>query len=155
MSLIFFVNYDFASFWKVRAFGGMNYGFGGFGSIYEGVVMTTPNYFANRMPQSDIMPETLSKNIGVGIEYRNPLNNLFMNARYRFGFSKKNLITAVTRNGSLFSSNVIAYDNTAKSQSSSVEVGKYFPKFRSNISVNFGNSDSESISMLNNTLIFN
>ncbi|WP_026315546.1 TonB-dependent receptor [Riemerella columbina] len=151
----FFMNYDFASFWKLRGFGSINYSFGSFGSLYEGTMMTNADYFTNKAPQTNIMPENLSKSIGSTLEYRNPLNNLFMNARYRYATNKRNLITAITRNGASFLSEVIAYDNTAVSQSESAEVGKYFPKFKTNLSLNFANNDSESISMLNNNLIYN
>lgn len=151
----FFFNYDFASFWKIRGYGRVNYGFGTFGSLYEGFMMTNPDYFTNKAPHNNLMPENLSKSIGSTLEYRNPLNNLFFNVRYNYGTNKKNLITAVTRNGASFLSEVRAYDNTAVSQSESAEVGKYFPKLKSNLSLNFKNSDSESISMLNNDLIYN
>lgn len=151
----FFINYDFASFWKLRGFGNMNYDFGSFGSLYEGVMMTNPDYFTNKAPQSNLMPETLNKSIGSMLEYRNPLNNLFFNLRYRYSTQKRNLITAITRNGASFESEVLAYDNTAISQGENVEVGKYFPKIKTNLSFSFKNNDSETISMLNSDLIFN
>ncbi|MHA3046842.1 carboxypeptidase regulatory-like domain-containing protein [Riemerella anatipestifer] len=151
----FFMNYDFASFWKIRGYGSLNYNFGSFGSIYEGIMMNTPDFFVNRAPQSNVMPENLSKSIGSTLEYRNPLNNLFFNLRYSYGTLKRNLITSVTRNAASFISEVKEFDNTTTSQSQSAEIGKYFPKFKSNLSFSFRNSDSENISMLNSNLIYN
>lgn len=42
---------------------------------------------------------------------------------------------------------MVDYDNITQSQSEAVEIGKYFPKFKTNFSLNFSNRDSNSLSL--------
>ncbi len=143
----FFGSYDFASFWKLSAFGGLNYNFGSFGSVYEGLVLTSPKVLNFR--DSNFLPENRNLNSSARLEYRNPLNNLFFNVRYSYNDFKKNIITRSRPFASGASNVTLAYiDNNSFSQSESAEIGKYFPKFKTNASINFANRDSNSFSIL-------
>ncbi|MDQ0475927.1 TonB-dependent receptor [Chryseobacterium sp. MDT2-18] len=143
----FYGSYDFASFYKVSAFGGINYSYGNFGSVYDGSILTSPKSLNVR--NSNLLPENRNINSSARLEYRNPLNNLFFNVRYSYNDMKKNIITKSTPFLSGASAVTLAYnDNSSYSQSESAEVGKYFPKFKTNASVNFSNRDSNSYSIL-------
>lgn len=138
----FFASYEFASFFKLMGFGSINNSFGDISSIYEGFIVTSPSsIIAKESP----MPETKSQSIGSKLEYRNPLNNLFFNIRYNYSSFNRNVISQFNPGAvNIFKS--IALDTETHSQSQSVEVGKYFPKFKTNASVSFSNSDGNSYS---------
>ncbi|QOW11085.1 hypothetical protein Q73A0000_12320 [Kaistella flava (ex Peng et al. 2021)] len=143
----FYGSYDFASFYKVSAYGGLNYSYGNFGSVYDGSILTSPKSLNVR--DSNLLPENRNINSSARLEYRNPLNNLFFNVRYSYNDAQKNIITKSTPFLSGASAVTLAYnDNSSYSQSESAEVGKYFPKFKTNASVNFSNRDSNSYSIL-------
>lgn len=147
-----FLSYDFASFFKLWAFANVNYNYGNFGSVYDGILLRSAR---NLGIKDGEIPETLSKNIGSRFEYRNPLNNLFFNVRFNTGTSKNNLITSTTQtydpvNQTIISnSSIILYDNSSTNQSEGAEIGKYFPKFKTNISTSFSNRDSNGFSLVN------
>lgn len=142
----FWGTYSFASFFKVSAFGNLRYNFGNFGSLYAGNILLSPRIINLK---NSPLPENRTGVIGSRFEYRNPLNNLFFNVRYSYLDNKNNLISKSTLYASGASSNeIIEYDNHTKSQSQSVEVGKYFPNFKTNFSVSYSNRDSNFFTML-------
>lgn len=140
-----FLSYDFASFFKIWAFGNINYNFGNFGSLYGGYLLTNP---LNVSIRNSALPENINRSIGSRLEYRNPLNNLFFNVGYSFNNSTNNLIANRTISGNGNAVEMIAFKNSPVSQNERAEIGKYFPKFKSNISTSFTNRDSNSFSML-------
>ena len=143
----FYGSFDFASFWKLSAFGGLNYNFGDFGSVYDGSILISPKSLNAR--DSNLLPENRNINSSARLEYRNPLNNLFFNARYSYSDAKRNIITKSRPFASGASAVTLEYiDNNSFSQSESAEIGKYFPKFKTNASINFNNRDSNSFSIL-------
>ena len=143
----FYGSFDFASFWKLSAFGGLNYNFGDFGSVYDGSILISPKSLNAK--DSNLLPENRNINSSARLEYRNPLNNLFFNARYSYNDAKRNIITKSRPFASGASAVTLEYiDNNSYSQSESAEIGKYFPKFKTNASVNFSNRDSNSYSIL-------
>ena len=143
----FFGSYDFASFWKLSAFGGLNYRFGDFGSVYDGSILTSPKSLNFR--DSNLLPENRNISSNARLEYRNPLNNLFFNVRYGYNDLKRNIITKSRPFASGASAVTLEFiDNNSYSQTESAEIGKYFPKFKTNASVNFTNRDSNSYSIL-------
>ena len=139
-----FIQYSFASFWKSSVFGNINYGFADINNLYAGTFLGSPTSLSSMDPDNPIS-QSLSKSYGGRIEYRNPLNNIFFNVNYNNSYNKNNLISDFTGDGTGFG--VVKYkerDNTRVSNSENAEVGKYFPKFKSNISVSFRNTDSTS-----------
>ncbi|WP_089872812.1 Plug and carboxypeptidase regulatory-like domain-containing protein [Epilithonimonas hungarica] len=153
----FFASYDFASFFKYWVFASQSYDFGNFGFLYGGNVLTSAGNLSQRYV-SDLsnskMPEYLNRNVGTRLEYRNPLNNLFFNVRYNYGTMKRNIVETFATTGGIGGSiGIEARENSTKSQSESAEIGKYFPKFKSNISTSFTNSDSNSFSFFNENFI--
>lgn len=146
----FFASYDFASFFKLWTFANQSYDFGSFGFLYGGSLLTSPLNITRRFDDNNpLMPEYLSRNIGSRLEYRNPLNNLFFNVRYNYNTTKRNLIEAFSGSGFTSSLSLRAGDNTVISRTESAEIGKYFPKFKTNASVNFANTNSSGYSFFN------
>ena len=153
----FFASYDFASFFKYWAYASQNYSLGNFGFLYGGNILTSAGNISQRRVDNlsnSQMPEYLNRNVGTRLEYRNPLNNLFFNVRYNYGTFKRNIVeTFVTEGGIGGTIGIEAIENSSKSQTESAEVGKYFPKFKSNVSTSFTNSDSNSFSFFNGNFI--
>lgn len=145
-----FIQYEFASFWKARVFGSMGNSFANASMLYAGYIMSNAQSIGHMDTQNPLL-QRFSRNGGARIEYRNPLNNLFFNVNYNVSKMTSNLISNPFNNNTGYS--VISYlekDNSTLSHSQSAEVGKYFPKFKSNLAVNFRNSSSVSDNYLNN-----
>lgn len=140
----FFAQYEFASFWKAYISGNINYSFGDVSTIYAAPILLSPANFSILDPKNPIS-QTLAKSTGTRIEYRNPLNNLFFNVSYRYSNTDRNLLgnSNIASNG-FTQITYTAIDNGTYSNSESAEIGKYFPKLKTNISVSFSNSDSNS-----------
>lgn len=152
----FFASYDFASFFKYWVFANQSYDFGNFGFLYGGNMLTSAGNLSRRYVDdlnNSKMPEYLNRNIGTRLEYRNPLNNLFFNVRYNYGTVKRNLAETFVTTGLGGTIGLEAISNTVKSQSESAEIGKYFPKFKSNLSTSFTNRDTNPFSYFNNKAI--
>lgn len=141
-----FAQYSFASFWKASFYGSINYNYGDINNAYAGNILSTATNLGSIAANTPIS-ETISKGFGPRIEYRNPLNNLFFNVRYNYSHSKNNLLASPSFDD--FGSTIINYkvsDNTSVSNRESVEVGKYFPKFKTNASISGSNTVNESVS---------
>ncbi len=152
----FFASYDFASFFKYWVFASQSYDFGNFGFLYGGNMLTSAGNLSRRYVadlSNSKMPEYLNRNIGTRLEYRNPLNNLFFNVRYNYGTVKKNLAQTFETSGIGGTIGLVIIPNTVRTQSESAEIGKYFPKFKSNISTSFTNRDTNPFSYFNDKAI--
>ena len=147
-----FANLDFASFFKIWAFANQSYDFGNFGFLYGGNMLTSPTNLQKRFSDNIEMPEYLSRMIGSRLEYRNPLNNLFFNVRYNYYTNKRNLIESYKTNGFISELELQSKENSIKTQTEGAEIGKYFPKFKTNLSISSTNTDSNSFSYFNSDL---
>ncbi|NML68846.1 hypothetical protein HHL23_03430 [Chryseobacterium sp. RP-3-3] len=146
-----FLQYSFASFWKASVNGNISNNFGDVKSAYAGYMLLSPGGF-NVMDPNNPIPQTVSKSGGTRIEYRNPLNNLFFNVNYSLSDSKKNLLASpiLDINTGFTLIQYREQDNHAKSNRFGVEVGKYFPKFKTNVSVSYSNTLSKADAFLDN-----
>lgn len=144
-----FAQYTFASFWKASVNGNISNNFGDIKSAYAGYMLLSPTGF-NVMDPNNPIPQTTTSSGGSRIEYRNPLNNLFFNITYSLSDSKKNLISNpildVTTGFTLMQYK--EQENHAKSNRFGVEVGKYFPKFKTNASLSYSNTGTKSDAFL-------
>lgn len=150
-----FAQYSFASFFKASVNGNISNNFGDIQTAYAGYILTSPGGF-NVMNAQNPIPQTTTKSLGGRLEYRNPLNNLFFNAGYRISDAKNNLLASSSVNASGFS--VIEYierENKRETNTLYGEVGKYFPKFKTNASVTFNQATTISQSIRNNDLLDN
>ncbi|MCI3939384.1 Plug and carboxypeptidase regulatory-like domain-containing protein [Chryseobacterium aahli] len=147
-----FVQYSFASFWKASLNGNISNNFGDIQTAYAGYMLSSPAGF-NVMDANNPIPEINTKSVGSRIEYRNPLNNLFFNVNYRISDTSRNLLSSPVLDRTT-GFTLIQYrnqENSSQSNSFSGEIGKYFPKFKTNLSVNYRNSDTVSDAFLDNT----
>jgi hypothetical protein len=150
-----FAQYNFASFFKASLNGNISNNFGEVNTAYSGFLMTSPSGL-NAMAAENPIPENNNKSAGARLEYRNPLNNLFFNVNYRLSDAKRNLISNPTINGSGYT--VVQYieqDNNIVNNGYSAEIGKYFPKFKTNASLSYSNNTSKSDAFLNNAAFTN
>lgn len=139
-----FAQYTFASFWKASVNANINNNFGEVNTAYSGFLMTSPNGI-KAMAANNPIPQNNTKSAGTRIEYRNPLNNLFFNVNYRFSDAKRNLISSPIRNNSGYTiMQYIEQENHVLNNGYSTEVGKYFPKFKTNASLSYSNNTSKS-----------
>ncbi|WP_172281628.1 carboxypeptidase-like regulatory domain-containing protein [Chryseobacterium sp. LAM-KRS1] len=145
-----FAQYTFASFWKASVNANINNNFGEINTAYSGFLMTSPSGI-NAMDPKNPIPQNNNKSAGTRIEYRNPLNNLFFNVNYRYSDAKRNLISNPTINGAGYTiMNYKEQDNHVLNNGYSAEVGKYFPKFKTNASLSYSNNTVKSDLFLNN-----
>lgn len=150
-----FAQYSFASFWKASLTGSINNTFGDINSAYAGTILLSPTNI-NAMDPKNPIPETNTKSVGSRIEYRNPLNNLFFNVNYRISNINNNLISSRQINDLGFiSTKFTELDNDRTTNGLSAEIGKYFPKFKSNLSVSYSNQTTNSQVFLDDRLLDN
>ncbi|MCT4139220.1 carboxypeptidase regulatory-like domain-containing protein [Elizabethkingia anophelis] len=146
-----FAQYEFASFWKASVNGNINYNFGTISNVYAGYILQTPSSLIATAADG-VLSQNRVQSSGARIEYRNPLNNLFFNIRGSVSNTRNNLMVNTTYNGGGATLSYIVRDNDINTNSQSFEVGKYFPKFKTNASVSFTNSNNKSLSLNNNLL---
>ncbi|WP_433626308.1 TonB-dependent receptor [Chryseobacterium cucumeris] len=150
-----FAQYSFASFFKASLNGGISNNFGDIQTAYAGYILTSPGGFNVMNPKNPI-PQTTTKNAGTRLEYRNPLNNLFFNVGYRISDAKNNLIASSIVNESGFRvTEYLEKENKRTSNTYYAEIGKYFPKFKTNASLSYNNTISKSQSIRNTDNIDN
>lgn len=145
-----FAQYSFASFWKASVNANVNNNFGEVNTAYSGFILTSPNGI-NAMDAANPIPQNNTKSAGTRLEYRNPLNNIFFNVNYRFSDARRNLISNPTRNAAGYT--ILSYrelENHSLNNGYSAEVGKYFPKFKTNASISYSNNTSKTDAFLNN-----
>lgn len=134
-----FARYDLTSFWKISAFSGISNSFGSINDIYSGNILLSTTNLSTK--DTDVQ-QSKSKFIGSALEYRNPLNNIFFNVRYNFNDRSSNISYRNILNTSTQQLTVKGYnlENVGNSNSIRTELGKYFPKFKTNASVGYNYS---------------
>lgn len=146
-----FIRYDLSSFWKISTFAGINYNFGSINDIYNHFILLSTNNMSSK--NTDIQ-ETKSNFIGSKLEYRNPLNNLFFSLSYNYNDKTNNIIYLNKLNlvSQQFSIEGYNIENTGRTNGIKTELGKYFPKFKTNASVGYGYSYNANQQLLVNTI---
>ncbi|MCY0968983.1 TonB-dependent receptor [Chryseobacterium wangxinyae] len=144
-----FAQFNFASFFKASLNGNISNNFGEVNTAYSGFLMVSPTSL-NAMDANNPIPENNNKSAGARLEYRNPLNNLFFNVSYRLSDAKRNLISNPTIVGGYSVMQYIEQENNVVSSGYNAEIGKYFPKFKTNASLSYSNNTSTSDAFLNN-----
>ena len=134
-----FARYDLTSFWKISGFTGLSNNFGSVNDIFAGKILLSSKNLSTK--DTDIQ-QTQMKFAGSRLEYRNPLNNIFFNLSYNLSDRTSNITYLNLLNASTQQITVKGYNLENKTQSNSwrTELGKYFPKFKTNASVGYSNS---------------
>ncbi|MBS1548811.1 MAG: hypothetical protein JSS94_02945 [Bacteroidetes bacterium] len=149
-----FAQYKFLSFYSINVHANVGHNYGDISNLYAGLLLGSPSSLSAMNPNNPLM-ETKYQSVGSRLEYRNPLNNIFFNVRYSISKTNRNLISSpFVNNLGYVVTNYIEKDNASNSNSLNAELGKYFPSIKSNASVGYGlsNSDSE---MYQNNVLFN
>lgn len=147
----FFTNLDFANFWKWRTFGNISNRFGNINGLYGGYILFNSSSLNRR---DTPIQETASYFGGTRIEYRNPLNNLFFNVSFNRSQNKTNLlINQIVNQYGQREFQAVEADNTTKMNMAGAEIGKYFPKAKSNISVAYNWNRNNSNQLFNNQFL--
>ena len=138
-----FARYDITSFWKISTFTGLSNSFGTVNDIYSGKILFSARNISSK--DTDIQLSK-SRYIGSRLEYRNPLNNIFFNINYNINDRSSNIsylnqLFVKTQQVVTTGYNL---ENTAQSNSLRTELGKYFPKFKTNASIGYSNTFSKS-----------
>lgn len=150
-----FAQYSFASFWKASVTAGMGYNFADASRLYTGGILQSPLSARANDPNNPVY-QTNSRRAGARLEYRNPLNNLFFNGSYGYNYNKSNLIAnPLDQNLGYSVVNYIVQDNVSNSNTEAAEIGKYFPKLKSNAALSFRNTLTVSDNYLNGTYFQN
>lgn len=146
-----FAQYTFASFWKASVNTNFSNNFGDIQSAYAGNLLMRPTGFSV-MDANNPIPQTKSTSAGARLEYRNPLNNLFFNVNYGYTYTNRNLLQSpiFDTNTGFTRVTFLNIENDASSNRLSAEVGKYFPSFKTNASLNYRNTSSVSDAFLTN-----
>lgn len=134
-----FMRYDLTSFWKFSTFAGITNSFGSINDLYNGFILLSARNITKK--DTDIQ-QTKSNFVGSRLEYRNPLNNIFFNVSYNFN-DRTNNITYLTKldvDNQQFTVEGYNLQNMSKTNSARTELGKYFPKFKTNASVGYNYS---------------
>ena len=138
-----FARYDLTSFWKISGYTGMNNAFGTVNDIFSGKILFSARNISSK--DTDIQLSK-SKYAGSRLEYRNPLNNIFFNVSYNINNRSSNIsylnqLFVKTQQVVVTGYNL---ENSSQSNSLRTELGKYFPKFKTNASVGYSNTYSKS-----------
>lgn len=134
-----FMRYDLTSFWKISTFAGITNSFGSINDVYNGFILLSAKNLSSR--NTDIQ-QTRSNFVGSRLEYRNPLNNIFFNVSYNFNDRTNNVtfLNELDENSQQFIIKGYNLENNSKTNSARTELGKYFPKFKTNASVGYNYS---------------
>ena len=134
-----FMRYDLTSFWKFSTFAGITNSFGSINDVYNGFILLSAKNLSSR--NTDIQ-QTRSNFVGSRLEYRNPLNNIFFNVNYNFNDRTNNVtfLNELDEASQQFIIKGYNLENNSKTNSARTELGKYFPKFKTNASVGYNYS---------------
>ena len=134
-----FMRYDLTSFWKFSTFAGITNSFGSINDVYNGFILLSAKNLSSR--NTDIQ-QTRSNFVGTRLEYRNPLNNIFFNVSYNFNDRTNNVtfLNELDEASQQFIIKGYNLENNSKTNSARTELGKYFPKFKTNASVGYNYS---------------
>ena len=135
----FFMRYDLTSFWKFSTFAGITNSFGSINDVYNGFILLSAK---NLSAKNTDIQQTKSNFVGSRLEYRNPLNNIFFNVSYNFNDRTSNItyLNKLNVDSQQFILEGYNLENNSKTNSARTELGKYFPKLKTNASVGYNYS---------------
>ncbi|WP_428224794.1 carboxypeptidase-like regulatory domain-containing protein [Flavobacterium sp.] len=147
---LLYAQYSFASHWKTSIQSNISYNFGDINTLFSGNILQNP-LSLSRMNSNNVLQESINKNLNLKLEYRDPFTNLFFNAGNRYVHINRNSILNNTITNGIRETTFDYTSNTAFSNTLYGEIGKYFPKFKTNTAINIGNTwsnDQQKISGL-------
>ncbi|MAW94486.1 MULTISPECIES: carboxypeptidase-like regulatory domain-containing protein [unclassified Leeuwenhoekiella] len=139
-----------SAFWEVKTSVGLSYNFGELQQLYYGFLL---NGYRNLNRYNAPISEEARQNYRGGLNYRNPLKQLFLNASYSYSFTENNLLYSsnIGENGTTILE-AVARDNSFDNHSISAGGSKYFRKLKTTFKLNTSYNLSKRQQLLNNTL---
>ena len=139
-----------SSYWETSLSAGLNYDFGGIERMYQGYVLS--NYRRLQRYDSPISEET-NQNYRISLNYRNPLEQTFINSSYRFLHNRSNLLYSsfISENGASLNQ-AIEKDNLAQTHSFNLSFSQYFNKINTTLKLSGTYNLSDREQMLNQEL---
>ena len=146
----FSMNKKLSAFWDANISAGLNYDFGELQHLYYGFML---NDYRNLNRYNASISEEERQNYSSGLNYRNPLKQLFLNASYSYAYSESNLLYSsnIGENGTTILE-AVALDNSFDSHSFRVGGSKYFRKIKTTVKLNASYNLSKRQQILNTVL---
>ncbi|MCP9198906.1 carboxypeptidase-like regulatory domain-containing protein [Gramella sp. GC03-9] len=129
-----FVRKKLSAFWETTLFAGLNYDFGNVQRLYRGFILT--NYRRLQNYDSPIS-ENQRQNYRLGLNYRNPLKQFFVNGSYSYIHNKSNLLYSsfITENGASLNQ-ALETDNYSRTHSYDLGLSQYFTSLHTTLKLN-------------------
>lgn len=141
----FSIGYEATPLWKIRLSAGINNSFGSINQLHYGYILRN---YRNIQWIDTPLPESLVQTISAGISYRNPPKSLFWTLNYSNSKTKHNLLyqTQISNIGAI-TIEALEIDNFKNTHSISTQLGNYFRKIKTNVTLrgNYGIQNSEQI----------
>ncbi|WP_282017349.1 carboxypeptidase-like regulatory domain-containing protein [Salegentibacter mishustinae] len=146
----FYVKKKISAFWEANTSAGLSYNFGEIQQLYYGFLLKG---YRNLNRYNAPISEEQKQNYSGGLRYRNPLNQLFLNASYSFAYSENNLLYSsnIGENGTTILE-AVARNNSFDNHSFKAGGSKYFRKLKTTLKLNASYNLSNRQQLLNNTL---
>jgi hypothetical protein len=146
----FYVKKKISAFLEANASAGLSYNFGEIQQLYYGFLL---NGYRNLNRYNAPISQETRQNYSGGLGYRNPLNQLFLNASYSYAYSENNLLYSsnIGENGTTILE-AVARNNSFDNHSFKAGGSKYFRKLKTSLKLNASYNLSKRQQLLNNTL---
>lgn len=146
----FYARKKLSAFWEVNASAELSYNFGELEQLYFGYLL---NSYRNLSRYDAPISEEMRQNYSGGLNYRNPLKQLFLAASYSYSFSENNLVYSSTigANGTTIL-DAVAQENSYDTHNFSANTSKYFRKLKTTFKLNTSYKLSKRQQLLNTVL---
>lgn len=142
------------SYWKAILIAGVSTRFAPINELYDGYVLTSPASLAV-MNSKSLLTRNITKYVNPRIEYRNPLSNFFFNLRYNYTLENRNQMLGIYTTGNSNTIENVMRDNNVVAHRYAAEVGRFFTKLKSNISLDISHGTNRSDILFNDSIIHN
>ena len=146
----FYVRKKLSAFWEAHASVGLQYDFGTLRQLYYGFLL---NDYRNLNRYNAPISEEKRQNYSAGLNYRNPLKQVFISASYSYSYSTNNLVysSTIADSGTTILE-AVARDNSYDTHNFSTNGSKYFRKLQTTLKLNASYNVSQRQQLLNTTL---
>lgn len=142
------------SYWKGIVIAGVTTRFLPINELYGGYILTSPSSLSI-MKSESLLTRTITRYLNPRIEYRNPLSNFFFNLGYNYSLEDRNQMPSVYTTGNSNTMENILRNNNAVYNKYSGEVGWFFSKIKSNISLDLSLNTNRSEILFNDSIFSN
>jgi hypothetical protein len=141
---------DLNAFWKTTFSIGLKNNFGDINQMYYGYIL---NNYRNIQQYKTPILESITKNLTLGISYRNPIKSLFINGFYSHNNSSQNLLIGnIINNDGTSTFNLFEQDNNSYTHIINLRGSKYFSKLKTTLTITTNYQLSSREQLLNEVL---